>query len=337
MAQNDISALRRGAQDSTLKTGRGYAGHSPTANIYYGAQNGHYMRVAGKNGSDYFEEWISSGVYAPMQLVPIALAYPLVFDAMPERDYFIGAYKAMIEALPQSIEGFAAGLTVEHTSKPVGGSEEVIEEVANVTRAKTDLTMNFVEVPGRGIQKFLNAWNRMGMMDPETKVPIASTAGYLGNRFVDDLYTPDWYTGAAIYIEPDRTMQHVSDAWLLVNIGPKSDGERVGKRDKRAALESREYSIQFTSLAMHGDCYEVIDLAKRLFNTLTVFKKVSDYNIVAPRFGKEDKDEMIISPNLQTAKGGINDEIPNMNPSDYPNAGERGTVEDLATSHLKGK
>jgi len=83
-----------------------------------------------------------------------------------------------------------------------------------------------------------------------------------------------------MYIEPDITQRKVVDAWLVANQFPKSNGDRTGKRDKTAAGEPTELSIDFAGITMTGPNVE--RLAQNLLNSLTILNKIPDNDMVLP-------------------------------------------------------
>lgn len=267
--------------DSILASNTAYSGHTPAMALEYGGQHGHMARIGllGPNGQP-FDEWINNAAYVKRNVIPIVISYPRFFDFMPEKLRFIRAYKALLEIHPLTIDGLASGLTVETDEHPVGGAGEMQEEVTNVTRARSQLSFTFKEKMGKSVQKFLDYYIRFGIMDPDTKRPLVSR--YLSTiSQIGGMYTPDFYTGSMIFIEPDITHKQVVDAWLCVNMFPKSNGDRTGKRDIRSAGEIPEYSIEFTSLTMNNEA--VLRLADSILPTLTVLNKIPDLDLYLPK------------------------------------------------------
>lgn len=132
-------------------------------------------------------------------------------------------------------------------------------------------------------------------MDPDTK--RALVAQYITDiNTIGGMYTPDYYTGTVLFIEPDITQKVVVDAWLCTNMFPKGNGDRTGKRDLRSAGETPELSIEFTSITMNNSA--VMTLANKILSSLSVLSKLPDTGIVVP--------SSEIDSTLAAAKGGFN-------------------------------
>lgn len=266
--------------DSILASNTAYSGHSPAMALEYGGQHGHMARIGllGPNGQP-FDEWINNAAYVRRNVIPIVINYPRFFDHMPEKLRFIRAYKALMEIHPLTIDGLSSGLTVDTDEHPIGGAGEMQEEITDTKRARSQLSFTFKEKMGKSIQKFLDYYIRFGMMDPDVKRPLVSryfsTISQIGG-----MYTPDFYTGSMIFIEPDITHKQVVDAWLCVNMFPKSNGDRTGKRDIRSAGEIPEYSIEFASITMNNEA--VLRLADSILPALTVLNKIPDLDLYLP-------------------------------------------------------
>ena len=273
--------------DAILEKGSMYAGRSPTMNLNYGAQGGFLPRLGGEKNGQMYEEWVSNAAHVTKNVIPVALTYPKIFDYFPQKESWIGAYKAIMEAHPLTIDGLSSGLTAEFAEHRVGRGGEMQEEYTKISRARTQLSMTFEEKLGKGIQKFFNYWMRYGMEDPDTGHALASN--FININEAKFLYTPDWYTGSCLYIEPDATNRYAHDAWLCVNLAPKSDGERTGKRDLGSAGELKEHSIEFTSITMHGDSLAVMDLANKIIKQLNILRKIPDEHIIPPVSGIDPK------------------------------------------------
>ncbi|MGE3593014.1 MAG: hypothetical protein AB7G52_11070 [Arcobacter sp.] len=266
--------------DSVLAKDTVYAGHGPALNLTYGGQNGFMPRIGltGPDGKSY-EEWISNHAYIKKNIIPVVIRYPKFMDFMPDKEKWIATYKALIELHPLTIDGLTSGLTVEFDEHPIGGAGEMQEELTDVKRARSTVTMTFKEKAGKAIQKFLDYVIRYGMMDPDTKKPLVTR--YMENiEAVGGMYTPDYYTGTVLFIEPDTTHKVVVDAWLCSNMAPKSNGDRTGKRDIRSAGEAPELSIEWTSITMNNEA--VLNMADKVLKDLTIINKVPDLDLVLP-------------------------------------------------------
>lgn len=217
--------------------GRGHS--SPMTDLAYGAQLGF---------SPDLREWVSNAAYVRRHVFCLLLEAPRFFTLMPDSQKWTEALRMLFEMHPLTIEGLNAGLTVETDETPVGGGGEMQEEFTNVTRARTQPTFSFNDKYGAPINTFLRNWIEYGLMNPQSKV--ANVGTLTGNRPEDML--PDWYAATAIFIEPDPTHRKVVRSWLCTNMFPKSDGEVLGNRDLRSAMNLSTLSIEFSSIAQYG-------------------------------------------------------------------------------------
>lgn len=282
--------------DAVLDSGKAYAGTSPALDLVYGGQNGIMANigVVGADGKNY-DAWISNAAYVKRNVIAIVLRYPKFFDLMPDKDKWIESYKNLIELHPLTIDGLSSGLTVDTDEHPVGAGGEFQEEATDVKRARSNISFTFKEKAGKSITKFLDYYIRYGIMDPDTK--RALVAQYITDiTTINGMYTPDYYTGTVLFIEPDITQKVVVDAWLSTNMFPKGNGDRTGKRDLRSAGEVPELNIEFTSITMNNAA--VMTVASKILASLSVLSKLPDTGIVAP--------SVEVDSTLSSAKGGFN-------------------------------
>lgn len=260
--------------DAVLNKEEVYAGSAPALNLRYGGQNGNFARIGmvGPDGKNY-DEWISNQSYVQRNIIPIVIRAPKFFNYMPNPQKWIDAYKALIELHPMSITGLTSGLTVSVDEHAIGGAGEMQEEVTDVKRARSNVSMTYKEKAGKAITKFLDYLIRYGMMDPDTKKPLV--ANFIKN--IDDIggmYTADFYSGTVLFIEPDVTQKVVVDAWLTTNMFPKANGERTGKRDIHSAGDSPELTIEWGGITMNNEV--VTTMAEGILQNLTVINKLPD-------------------------------------------------------------
>lgn len=267
-------------KEAILAKGVAYSGHSPVLDLSNGGQNG-YMAQIGVVGKDskHYDAWISNQAYVKRNIIPVVLSYPKFFDFLADKEKFISSYKALIELHPLTIDGLSSGLTVEVDEHAVGGAGEMQEEITNVTRTRSTLSFTFKEKAGKTITKFLDFVIRYGYMDPDAKKPLVT-------QFIDDMdkiggmYTPDYYTGTVIFIEPDALHKEVVDAWLCTNMFFKSNGERTGKRDIHTAGEAPELTIESSAITMNNEA--VLNLATDILAKLTIINDVPDTDMATP-------------------------------------------------------
>jgi len=266
-------------KDSILQKGKAYAGNAPVLDLAYGGQNGHAAAIGriGQDGKNY-DEWISNQAYVKQNVIPMVLSYPRAFDLMPDKQMWIDTYNALMTLHPLTIDGLTSGLTVEFDEHAVGGAGEMQEEITKVTRARTSLTKTYKEKSGKSIQKFIDMVIRYLYSDPDVEKPLITNI--TGDTF-GGMYTPDYYTGTHLYIEPDVTQRIVVDAWLCTNVMFKGNGDRTGKRDVHSARETSDLSIEFTSITMNNE--SVLQLANTMLANLNVLKANPELDMVVPQ------------------------------------------------------
>lgn len=281
--------------DAIITKGQAYSGQSPTLDLGYGGQQG-YMPRLGTTGPDgkVYEEWINNTLYIRQNVIPIVLRYPKFMDLMQDSKLWIRAYKAMIEEHPTEISGLSSGLTVDTDSSPIGGAGEEQEQPTNTKREKSNISITIPDKAGKSVMKFFDMYIRYGIQDPDVKKPLVS-------QFIDTekqigLYTPEWYTGMVIFIEPDITQQIVLDAWLAFNFFPKSNGSREGSRNVTDGGQRNDISLEFSSIVMNNQA--AINLGQSLLKKLTVLKQIPDTHMITPTNG--------IDPSVSSVDFGFN-------------------------------
>ena len=283
--------------DSIMGKDEGYSGGTPTTNLAYGGQNG-LMTAIGSVGPDgkKYSEWISSVPYVSKNVIPVIFSYPGFFKYMPNPEFWRRSYKALIELHPESIEGLQSGLTVEFDETKIAGTNNILHTPTDVNRATSDLTLTFKEKANKTIQKFIDVFLRYGVMDPDFKKPLVSellSESDLAN--MNHVYSNDMFTASILFIEPDNLHRSVVDAWFLVNVGFKDNGERTGASKRNDAGEGLSLSIAMTSLTLAGDA--VMELANNTLKKLTVLRSNPETDMPLPQ------DE--IAPDVQATDTGI--------------------------------
>lgn len=247
----------------------------------YGAQDGYIPRFGtiDPNTNQLAEEWVSAQPYIKQNVIPVLLRAPKFFKYMPNPDIWIAGYKAIMEEHCKAITGISSGITVEVDETEIGGSNEVFEMPTGAKREQTRINTTIVDTAGRSIQRLLEDIIRYGMVDPDVKKPLVSL--YMDvRRELQGVYTNDMFGSAMLYIEPDVTQQVVTNAWLCVNVWPKSGGEVTGRRDLRQAGEKNEMSIDWASITMNN--YAVIAFAQKTLNQMSYLSVNPEYGMVVP-------------------------------------------------------
>jgi hypothetical protein len=242
---------KRRLSDSLLAKDEAYGQiRENTLNLTRGGQFGYTPEMP---------EWLNNQGYVKRNLVIVLLEIPKFLLVMRQKEKWIRALRAMVELHPRSVEGFNAGLEVSVAEHEVGGGGEFQQEFTDVKRARTEPVFNYVEKEGNVIQRFLDFWIRMALMDPETKRPLATTlqqyqagnAQFRGNQNTD--WLADWYSMSILAFEPNVSYTAVNRAWVTTNMYPLSTGEITGKRDMANENELVELSINFTGISQTSE------------------------------------------------------------------------------------
>lgn len=190
------------------------------------------------------EEWLSAAAYKPQHLIVLALDTPRIFNHFGESaNLWHGAWKNYFEKHCRSIEGLKAGVSFETAEHAFTGDNRMFEEYVDAKRDRSSLSTQCTERYGGVWGTFWDRVGRFGMMDPETKLPLAMT---LPDPPSDNL--PDVYSGKLAFIEPTADGRRCQRCWIGVNIFPKSNGGIDGKTDKTSALTIKDLSIDFAIL-----------------------------------------------------------------------------------------
>lgn len=174
---------------------------------------------------------------------------PRLFSLMPDPQKWESSFRNMIERKVIRAEGWADGLTVETDDHAAGGAGEMFQEPVNVTRARSEPVLTYVDPYGRPIFRMHDLWIRYGIMDPETKFAMLTT---LGARSPSDLMA-DWYSATILAFEPDPIRGGVEKAWLTTNFYPLETGESTGMRDLAASSELSRPSIRYAGTSVVGN------------------------------------------------------------------------------------
>lgn len=211
----------------------------PAWDLKYGGQQGWGMN---------FPEIISNQAHVNRPLFCVLLRAPKIFNYLPQGSKFIEGLKAFFEVHALTITGFDEELKADFAQHRVGGNEQFLDEVVNMTREQPKPEIGAVDKYGRPIQHLLEWWMRYGMMDENTNFPMISTLKIPELRDMG----PDMYTATCLFFEPDVLFKGVSRAWIVANMMPHTTGTSTAQRDYSQGQEILNLSIPFTGLAQSG-------------------------------------------------------------------------------------
>lgn len=234
----------------------------------FGGQNGRSPSLGYDDNGTLKSQWISNQGHVSRNIVAVVLQAPEFFNYMQSPEKWVETLKSLWELHAESIEGLNGSLTVETAEHPIGGAGEQQEEVTNVTRERTTLSLTTKDKMGKPFQTFLDMWIRWGIMDPDTKDPLVSTL-----RDIDlGLYTANNYSATILFFEPDITNKWPVEAWLCANVFPKSKGELTGKKAITEGGELVELSIEWSSITVSDNSVKA--LAQSIMNDMSVFSQL---------------------------------------------------------------
>lgn len=252
---------------------------SPMLNLLHGGQQGFMPKLASDTAKGRFDEWINNAAYVSRNLIPIVIKTPKIYDILADatlgkrlRNIHIG----LMTYIPLTIDGLKATVSLETSEHRIGASgQNQQEEVTKSNRERSTITYTYNEKLGKPINAFFDFLIRYGIADPDTQSPLITTLPITDNTLVKgELYTPDYYSTTILYIEPDLINKNVVEAYLAVNVYPKSAGEISSKRDIGSAGELKEYSIEFASIVNTSPA--VSAYAQSVLDRLTIINSSPD-------------------------------------------------------------
>ena len=179
----------------------------------------------------------------------IVLRTPLGYDYLPAgtREWYIGAYVALFEQRAEEITGLDQTLEAEFTETNIGGSKQVMEDLSNVTRARSNLSLRLTDPPGRPYQRLAESTLLLFGMDDQIKIPriLSINADIPANVMA----LPEFRAGVVLFYVPDISEQYIDKAWLLGNVGFKGGGDNKAGRNLQNALEKAEITLDMTCWA----------------------------------------------------------------------------------------
>ncbi len=262
--------------------------------IRYGGQFGLLPRIGGENGTKAIQEWMYAQAYQRMDLIPIVLQTPKMFDLFPQAKGWHEAVKAMFEVHAKTIDGLNASLTVNTGEHNTGMSGAVIKEITQVTREATNVSIGLNEKNGIPFETLLDVWIRYGLDDPDIGHPLITRIA--DSTRLPKHWTAEWYTCTVLFIEPDRLRRRAIHAWLVSNLFPTSNPDIIGKKDKTAARELKQMTIDFGGFALPPTSKKVKDLANTVMGIIKPWEKDPEdillpaNNVMAGLLNVEDKD-----------------------------------------------
>lgn len=232
--------------DALLKgQAQSYGRQAPMLDPRFGGQNGYAPNPA---------QWASNSKYRPSQLNVVVFEAPRAFQELPNGEYYVNTFKALVELHAEKWSGFQSTLEVATTEVAVGGANEMFQTPSKVTRARTQPVCELTDLYGRPIQNFLEDWIYYLIGDPDTQTPMINTIS--GVRVGDMLN--DQYSATILAYTHDPSRTKVDKAWLSVNVFPMGAGDNTAERDLTSAREPGTLSINWAAFTQVGRGVEML-------------------------------------------------------------------------------
>ena len=238
-----------------------------------GGQFGFLPMIGGIDNEKNISEYMYNQSYLRKDLIAIVLDTPKVFDYLPNPDNWRKAIKAFFEVHAKTIDGIDSSLTVDTNEKETGLSGGKFKEPTNVTRADTNVSIGITEKYGIPFEILLDVWIRYGIMDPDTKSPLATTLPGMEDV---NIYSPEFWTCTVLFIEPDVLLRKATHGWFVGNLFPTSNPDIVGKKDKTAGRELKDMTVEMGGLAIPSTNKRVMDLANTVLDSLKLYTRTPD-------------------------------------------------------------
>lgn len=263
----------------------------PTIDIRNGGQWGALPILGGVENGVNINQWLHEQQYLRNDLIPIVLSVPKGFELLPNANQWKQAAKAMLEVHAKTIDGLDSSLTVDKVEKDLGLSGAKFAEVANVTRATSTVSITVEERYGNPFEILLDVWIRVLLRDPDLQAPLITRIATAEN--LPKVWSPEWSTMSAIFIEPDVLLRKPIRAFLVSNMFPNGNPELLGKKDKSASREGKVITIELGGWAIPSTNNRVMKLANEILTNLKLYELNPDDILLPIAKGDESLAEVV--------------------------------------------
>lgn len=309
---NNSNNVRTNIFEGTGDNTGSWAEGIPSISLEHGGQWGLLPMIGGVDSDQNIHEWMYNQPYLKRDLIPIVLETPRVFDLFPKPEMWHNSVKAFFEVHARSITGLNSSLTVETVEREMGLEGATYEDIVNVTREASKVSVTVDEKYGVPFEILLDVWIRYGIMDPDTKAPLATTlpgADQIG------IYGPEWWACTVMFIEPDVLLRKSIHAWFVSNLFPHANPDIIGAKEKKNSREAKEIQLDMGGFAIPPTNKRVMELATSMLDNLKLYTRTPDdimlpaTDVAAHLKGKSPKDIYYESTGSSLYE--------NSNPSDY--------------------
>lgn len=255
----------------------GLGGIKNTLNISNGGFNGMLPKIGAVDTDGQLKDaWINSHAYIREDIIPVVLKTPKAFDFLPSKELWKSTWISIITEHMHTINGFNFTVSVSTEEENIGKSDEMQETPTGVKIARTVITGEAKEKANKTISKFLALVAFYTIKEQYADRPLVSQ--YLSIDDIGGGYTPDYWSGAVLWIEPDITKKMVVDAWYSVQVYFKTSGERTGSKNKTSAGAGVSLSLDLAAITFNTQ--KVIELAEKLLPTVVGIDLITDNDLL---------------------------------------------------------
>nr|DAS66846.1 MAG TPA: virion structural protein [Caudoviricetes sp.] len=211
------------------------------------------LTAAGQNGLSLdLRTMAANAAYVSRQTWCLLLEAPRAFGFLPNTDMWVTSLKVLVETACETFDGLNKSVKVEWAQTNLGATEQQ-EEMARVTRERSEVTMKWTERKGMPINRFFEGWITLCLGTPETQIPgLVQFRSFQENPMAIS-YTPDFNGATMLFFEPDEYFRTINKAWLITDMKPDNAGDVTGRKDLTAAGEKLEISVKFTGVQQVGE------------------------------------------------------------------------------------
>lgn len=212
-----------------------------------------------------FRELPSNTPYTRKSMIAILVQAPLFMDYLDGGQLIKDTLKVLVEEHPLSIEGINLTITPEFAETAVGGAGQKLKIVQNMMQAESAPSFSYQEKYGKVITRFYTFWQRVGMMNPETKFPEIL---HMAISDMPEEILENFMSMSMLFIEPDPTHRYVVEAALVSNMMPSSGIPRELVRNLPEGDTALTFSMEFTGVTEATDA--VFDFAQEVLSSISL-------------------------------------------------------------------
>lgn len=225
------------------------------------------LTIGGQNGAmSNPANWTSAAYYTRQKLHQVLIQAPKALKYLPDGESLKKQLKAAIEMHPRSISGINQSLTVETNDTIIGNDGQVFQVPINVNREPSAPNFVWDELEGKPFTRLFRRIVVDLIMDPQTNKP-----GLLRYQSYTDAGRPEIlpvdYTMVVLFIEPNKSMTGVVDAYLCANMFPLGIPDETLK-EMGGANEQLEVALDFAAWTQVGDAVD--EMAKNYLDSINV-------------------------------------------------------------------